>query len=207
MDGEGLGGGDEILNAPESGLVEAVIDGATDGVLVEAELFGDFGLGDSLLSQRGFDASSGWGLSFGARHVKWCHCDESLLLRERNYATVKMPIGKNILAALTFSGLTRAELANAADVTEASISRYVNDKQEPRAAELHRLALALGVSMEFLLTGTKGEDRRETSSILREEPVSYGGVRANEMDRVQARIDEVIRDLQSLKDEISTKRN
>lgn len=74
----GSGGGDQILNPAQGRLVEAVIDGAADGVLVKAQLLGDVGLGQALLREGGFDAACGWGLSFGAWHGKGCYCDTLL---------------------------------------------------------------------------------------------------------------------------------
>lgn len=49
--------------------------------------------------------------------------------------------------------LTQAELASKASTTQATISRYLRGIAMPRAEELHRISLALGVTMEWLLTG------------------------------------------------------
>ena len=51
------------------------------------------------------------------------------------------------------AAVTQNELAEKAGVSQGAISRYLNDKAAPRAEELHRLSVALGVSMERLLTG------------------------------------------------------
>lgn len=69
-------------------------------------------------------------------------------------------------------GWKGVDLAEAAEVTPTSVSRYLAGKAEPRAAELLRLAKALGTSMEFLLSG---EDRPNKPPRLKdtEESVPY----------------------------------
>ncbi|AHF91651.1 transcriptional regulator [Opitutaceae bacterium TAV5] len=51
--------------------------------------------------------------------------------------------------------LTQADIASMAGVTQSNVSLWLNDAL-PRADALHSLATALGVSMEFLLTGETG---------------------------------------------------
>lgn len=54
--------------------------------------------------------------------------------------------------AMEYRGTTQKWLADAAQTTEATISRYTNDKSEPPAiAILKDVAKALGVSSDFLL--------------------------------------------------------
>jgi len=56
-------------------------------------------------------------------------------------------------SAMQDKGLTQVALADLANTTQTSISRYLRGAGMPRAEELHRLSIALGVSMEWLLTG------------------------------------------------------
>lgn len=118
-------------------------------------------------------------------------------MQEENLQTYK-----NLSIALDRAGLSRAELARRAEVTEASISRYLAGKTEPRSAELLRMARVLGVTMEWLLTG---KDVGGSDLVLREPPSPYGSVK--KIDRVQRRINEVIRELEDLRNEISEQRN
>ena len=46
-----------------------------------------------------------------------------------------------------------AELARVCGLTPTAISYYLNDRSMPKSEELLRLSRALGVSMEYLLTG------------------------------------------------------
>ena len=48
---------------------------------------------------------------------------------------------------------TQAQLAEAADTTQTTISRYLCGKASPKAEELFRISKVLGVSMEWLLSG------------------------------------------------------
>lgn len=52
-------------------------------------------------------------------------------------------------------GLTQGELANAADITQAALSRYENDLREPEEEILGRLADALDVTPSFLTQAGK----------------------------------------------------
>jgi len=48
-------------------------------------------------------------------------------------------------------GLTQADLADKAGITQAALSRYENDLREPDPIALRQVAAALGVTVEFLL--------------------------------------------------------
>lgn len=69
-------------------------------------------------------------------------------------------IAKRITKARHALNITQKELAQKADVTEANLSRYENDKRKPQPAILKRLADALCVSTDYLL----GIDNNEDSS-------------------------------------------
>ncbi|GAA5048331.1 helix-turn-helix domain-containing protein [Streptomyces similanensis] len=59
-------------------------------------------------------------------------------------------LGEAITTARRALGFTQEELAEAAGVTQAALSRYENDLREPEADALTRLAGALGVTVPFL---------------------------------------------------------
>ncbi|AXO32610.1 ImmA/IrrE family metallo-endopeptidase [Micromonospora sp. B006] len=61
-------------------------------------------------------------------------------------------LGEALVTARRARGLTQGELAQAAGVTQAALSRYENDQREPDAAVLEKLAKALGVTVAFLQT-------------------------------------------------------
>ena len=50
-------------------------------------------------------------------------------------------------------GIKQAELAARASIAQASVSRYINGLQEPKACELHAISKALGVSMDSWFSG------------------------------------------------------
>ena len=59
-------------------------------------------------------------------------------------------LGEVLETARRARGLTQAELAELASVTQAALSRYENDLREPDSAALESVASALGVTVEFL---------------------------------------------------------
>jgi transcriptional regulator with XRE-family HTH domain len=67
-----------------------------------------------------------------------------------------MQFGIFLREAMHIGNVTQAELAAKASLSQGAISRYLNGKASPKAEELLRIAAALGVSMEWLLTG-KGD--------------------------------------------------
>lgn len=62
-----------------------------------------------------------------------------------------MSIGTRIREAREKHGWTQAELAERAEAIQTVISFYENGRREPNAAHIRRLALALGVSSDWLL--------------------------------------------------------
>ena len=56
-------------------------------------------------------------------------------------------------AAMDTRGLKQSQLAELSDVSQGAISRYLNSRASPKAEEVIRLANALGVSIDWLLTG------------------------------------------------------
>ena len=61
-------------------------------------------------------------------------------------------LGEALVTARRARGLTQGELAEAAGVTQAALSRYENDQREPDELVLAGLAKALGVTEAFLHT-------------------------------------------------------
>jgi Zn-dependent peptidase ImmA (M78 family)/DNA-binding XRE family transcriptional regulator len=61
-------------------------------------------------------------------------------------------LGEALITARRAQGLTQEELAKAAGVTQAALSRYENDLREPDREVVARLADALGVTESFLET-------------------------------------------------------
>lgn len=61
-------------------------------------------------------------------------------------------IGKNIKRALERQGKTQRELAEEIGTTEVSVSRYIHGDRVPKATMLMRIAEALGVTTDQLLS-------------------------------------------------------
>ncbi|MEU7254387.1 XRE family transcriptional regulator [Streptomyces rimosus] len=59
-------------------------------------------------------------------------------------------LGEAITTARRALGITQEDLAEAAGVTQAALSRYENDLREPELEVLNRLATSLGVTVPFL---------------------------------------------------------
>ncbi len=64
-------------------------------------------------------------------------------------------IGAVLMTARRACGLTQEQLASAAGVTQAALSRYENGIRDPEPDVLARLAQALGVTVPFLLSAGK----------------------------------------------------
>lgn len=60
-------------------------------------------------------------------------------------------IGYRISKARRHMNINQKELAQRANITEGSLSRYENDIREPKAAALIQIAEALNVSTDYLL--------------------------------------------------------
>src|SRR4051812_17336578 len=72
-------------------------------------------------------------------------------------------LGEALVTARRAVGLTQEQLAAAAGVTQAALSRYENDQREPDGEVVEALASALGVTSAFLrsagqLRGAMGID-------------------------------------------------
>jgi len=65
--------------------------------------------------------------------------------------------GERLKECIDNSPLTQKQLAYASDVTQGSISSYIQGRYEPRASIAYRIAKALGVTVEYLVTGSENE--------------------------------------------------
>jgi transcriptional regulator with XRE-family HTH domain len=63
-------------------------------------------------------------------------------------------LGRRLALLRQSKGWTQDNLATILGIDRSTISKYENDANEPDLAMLRRLATALGVSTEYLLTGT-----------------------------------------------------
>lgn len=59
---------------------------------------------------------------------------------------------ERLLALMKARGITQKELSAIAGISQGTISKYLNG-QEPKSAELCRLARTFGVTMDFLYSG------------------------------------------------------
>ena len=59
--------------------------------------------------------------------------------------------GEKILELLNSTGMSQRELANKADITEVSLSRYIKGTRVPNAYTAQKIANALNVSSDYLL--------------------------------------------------------
>lgn len=77
-------------------------------------------------------------------------------MQEKNQPFGK--ISENIRAALATKGLNQNQLADSANISYVTVSRYMSGARTPGTEELYRMAQILDVSMEYLLTGRKDPD-------------------------------------------------
>jgi transcriptional regulator with XRE-family HTH domain len=74
-----------------------------------------------------------------------------------------MGFKENLKSELTFSGMLVKELAAKSGVNKYSLDNYLNTRgQIPSVEAGYRIAHALGVSVEYLITGEQGNDSKET---------------------------------------------
>lgn len=86
-----------------------------------------------------------------------------------------MSLGNRISKILYERNLTQKDLARLIGVTEVSIGRYVNDKREPKTSTLLDIAIALGVSTDYLLGRSQSRvDYRKTKAEILEEEFPEG---------------------------------
>lgn len=69
-----------------------------------------------------------------------------------------MSIRNNIKTARSAVGLTQKELASKCNLAEITIRQYETGKREPKYETLKRIAQALNVSMDYLITGKSSDE-------------------------------------------------
>lgn len=62
-------------------------------------------------------------------------------------------IGDRILILLKQNDMTQRELAKATEIPEATMSRYIKNKREPKANSILKIAKVLNVTTDFLIYG------------------------------------------------------
>ena len=60
-------------------------------------------------------------------------------------------LGQRITELLDKKGILQRELAERVGITETTMSRYINDKREPKGTVLSKIAEVLGVSSDYLV--------------------------------------------------------
>lgn len=80
-----------------------------------------------------------------------------------------MQICKNIAQLKKKLGWSQTRIAEESGLNQASISRYISGKSEPKFTDAAKLARAFGVSMETLLTGEHGEEKFITGATENDE--------------------------------------
>lgn len=75
-------------------------------------------------------------------------------------------LGGRISELLLRQGVSQKELAERIGVTEASMSRYIKNEREPKAAIVANIATALHTTTDYLLGAVK-EDDNEFATIKR----------------------------------------
>lgn len=67
-------------------------------------------------------------------------------------------IGDRILELMKKSDFTQKELATMVGVTDAAISRYINNEREPKVEVIANLATALDTTTDYLIYGTSSTE-------------------------------------------------
>lgn len=72
-----------------------------------------------------------------------------------------MNVGKRIEETMKLKGISRHQLSKRTNLSEASISRYINEEREPKMISLISIARALDVKVDDLI----GENENGTEEI------------------------------------------
>ena len=70
-------------------------------------------------------------------------------------------MGARIAALRREAGMSQAQLAQALQVSPSAVGMYEQDRREPSLSAMVTMSEALGVSVDYLLTGTPLTDRDE----------------------------------------------
>lgn len=101
-------------------------------------------------------------------------------------------ISENIRAALLAKGINQNQLAEAASVSNVTISRYMSGNRTPGTEELFRMARVLDVSMEYLLTGQQSPETEWQKRALAAEK------KLSEMKSIVAKLGDLTKDLTTI---------
>ena len=77
-------------------------------------------------------------------------------------------VGQRILELCQKLQWTQARLATVTGITESSISNFVSGARVPSTPVIHKIASALCVSVEYLLTGVNGKDDVVDQTVFRD---------------------------------------
>lgn len=108
---------------------------------------------------------------------------------------------ERLKSLLKASGASQIAVAEACDISGASMTRYLSDRV-PKAQELYRLAKYFGVSMEWLLTGEEEGNGRLEPLVAKvsEQSVKYQAKKkhaSEELRQIRAMLEKIERDLES----------
>ena len=108
-------------------------------------------------------------------------------------------VGQRILQACEAIKWSQAQLAKESKITPASISQFVNGERMPSTPLLRKIAIALNISVDYLLTGEepqpKAAEQREATVLYR----SFKSLGKKEQDFVKKQI-EMLKDNSSRKE-------
>ena len=82
-------------------------------------------------------------------------------------------LGRNIKRALERQGKSQSDFAKEVGITEASLSRYINNVRVPRATVLQKIAYALGVTTDQLLQEEQEEETNYDRLRIRVQKYNY----------------------------------
>lgn len=76
-----------------------------------------------------------------------------------------MTVGEKIEEVMQLKGMSRRKLSEITNLSEASISRYINGEREPRSISLAAIARALNVTVDDLM-GVKKDEREQVGKAV-----------------------------------------
>ena len=77
-----------------------------------------------------------------------------------------MSIGEKIEEMMQLKGMSRRQLSEVTNLSEASISRYINGEREPKMISLAAIARALDVTVDDLLEVEKDETEQVGKAVM-----------------------------------------
>ncbi len=77
-----------------------------------------------------------------------------------------MTVGERIEEMMQLKGMSRRKLSEITNLSEASISRYINGEREPRSISLAAIARALDVTVDDLMGVEKDEGEQVEKAVM-----------------------------------------